>query len=139
MVEHLTRGMMRFSTTSLLVRLLLLFAGFSNARAWAQVDPMRPPDAPVVSATEEVQSSELKSILISTRRTEALIGDRLVRVGEKVGHAHVIKISESEVILRDEHGLQTLKLFPGIEKRIIATGDRQATGATRDSQEKSKR
>jgi MSHA biogenesis protein MshK len=39
-------------------------------------------------------------------------------LGDKFGEARVVKISESEVQLRSDTDLQTLKLFPGIEKRL---------------------
>jgi MSHA biogenesis protein MshK len=135
MVEH----MMHNTARSSIARLLFVAVGFISASALAQVDPMRPPDAPDAVAPADVDRSVLKSILISPQRTEALIGDKVVRVGERIGNAHVVKISESEVILRDENGLQTLKLFPGIEKRIIAAGGHEEARTTRNSQEKSKR
>lgn len=107
----------------------------------AQTDPTRPPDAIPVSGPSAADSDhgELTSILISGARAEAVVGGRLVHVGDRIGHAQVVKISESEVTLRDEHGLHALKLFPGIEKRIIAAGADNSTATTRNSQVKSKR
>jgi MSHA biogenesis protein MshK len=135
MVEHLIRK----TACSLIAKLLFVAAGIISASAIAQVDPMRPPDAPQTGSASDMNKSVLKSILISSQRTEALIGGKVVRVGERIGNASVVKISESEVILRDENGLQTLKLFPGIEKRIIAAGGHEEARTTRNSQEKSKR
>jgi MSHA biogenesis protein MshK len=47
-----------------------------------------------------------------------------VNLGEKFGDARVVKISESEVVLRNGSNLQTLKLFPGLEKQLNSTHDR---------------
>jgi MSHA biogenesis protein MshK len=136
MVKHMRRNMACAS----IARLLFIAAGCVSASALAQVDPTRPPDARDAGAgSNNLGKSALQSIMISPRRTEALIGDKLVHVGERIGSAQVMKISETEVILRDENGLQILKLFPGIEKRIIAAGGHEEARATRNSQEKSKR
>ena len=47
----------------------------------------------------------------------AMISGQMVKVGDRVGEARVIKISETEVVLRNGKELETLKLFPGVEKR----------------------
>ena len=134
MAEPLNRIGRRHAATSL----LFVAAAFANGLAAAQVDPTRPPDVPVAGHAGAAAEPVLKSILISNERTEAIIGEKVVRAGEKVGNAYVVKILESEVILRDEHGLQTLKLFPGIEKRYVA-GDNNVTGAVRNNKDKSKK
>ncbi|MGH8716745.1 MAG: hypothetical protein ACREUI_08515, partial [Burkholderiales bacterium] len=41
-----------------------------------------------------------------------------VKLGGKYGSARVVKISESGVVLNEGGSLQTLKLFPGVEKKI---------------------
>jgi MSHA biogenesis protein MshK len=138
MAEHLTSAMKR--ATMMGAVCLLAFGAVS---AVGQTDPTRPPDvSPAVPAGEGDQSTRamvVTSILISKRRTEAVVGDRLVHVGDRIGNAQIINISESEVTLRDEHGLHALKLFPGIEKRIIAAGADSGAATTRNSQVKSKR
>ena len=119
--------------------LLFVTAAFASGLVAAQVDPTRPPDVPVVEpAGAAAPQPVLKSILISNKRTEAIIGEKVVHPGEKVGNAYVVRISESEVILRDEHGLQTLKLFPGIEKRHVAD-DNKVTDVVPDTKDKSKK
>lgn len=81
-------------------------------------DPTRPPAA----ASGELASGHtaagpvLQSILISPHRAEAIINGQTVRIGDKVGEAKVVRITESEVVLSSGKDLQALKLFPNIEK-----------------------
>lgn len=85
------------------------------------IDPTRPPASALVegNATAQQTTAEpvLQSILISPRRKEAIISGQTVKVGDGVGEAKVVKITEDEVVLRSGKDLQTLKVFPGIEKR----------------------
>lgn len=84
-------------------------------------DPTRPPaglsqgnaGAPVTSGPQ------LQSVRISARQRSAIISGQRVKVGEKLGDARVVMISENEVILKGGSGLQTLKLFPDVGKRLI--------------------
>jgi MSHA biogenesis protein MshK len=93
------------------------------AIAEKMVDPTRPPTAPdYAQDAGAVASPVLQSVLISSGRSEAIISGRLVHVGEQLGDARVVKISESEVVLRNGNDLQTLKLFPSIEKRLTTLG-----------------
>jgi MSHA biogenesis protein MshK len=100
---------------------LCVFALMPVAHAEALQDPTRPPaalDRAAESGTgAAVTGPVLQSVLISPRRTMATISGRTVKVGDKVGEARVIRISETEVVLRNGRDLETLKLFPGIEKR----------------------
>ena len=47
----------------------------------------------------------------------AIIAGQTVKQGDKVGDAKVISIKENEVVLRNGDAVQTLKLFPNIEKQ----------------------
>ena len=90
------------------------------ASAETLVDPTRPP---ALIATEQPGSVPagpmLQSVLISPKRKEAIIAGKTVRVGDKFGEARVIKISENEVVLRNGSEMQTLKLFPDVEKKPV--------------------
>lgn len=99
-------------------------------------DPTRPPAA-MMGWKEGVQQSVppgpvLQSVLVSPDRKVAIISGQAISLGEKFGDARVIKISESEVILSGSDGVQTLKLFPGIEKS--ATFDRNVPQSERRRQ-----
>jgi MSHA biogenesis protein MshK len=83
------------------------------------VDPTRPPavleggDAALASG-----GPVLQFVLIGPGRLEAIISGQTVSLGGKVGDAQIIKITETEVVLRNGKDLQTLKLFPSIEKQL---------------------
>lgn len=107
-----------FTTGCFVICCLPLFA-----IAQSLTDPTRPPAAIAVAESEaSIQPSSvspvLQSVLISALRKEAIISGRTVRVGDKVGEAWVIKITDNQVVLHGGKETQVLKLFPGIEKRI---------------------
>lgn len=98
-----------------------LFMTAVPAAAQALVDPTRPPASLGMEPANSSQASQsgpvLQSVLISPRRKEAIISGQTVKIGDKVGEAKVVRIAEDEVVLRSGKELQTLKLFPNIEKR----------------------
>lgn len=89
------------------------------AAAQALTDPTRPPAAANAEAPagEATAGPVLQSILVSPHRAEAIVDGKTVKVGDKVGEATVVKITESEVLLRNGRERQALKLFPNIEKQ----------------------
>jgi MSHA biogenesis protein MshK len=120
MVEHLSEAAGKLTVQGGL--LLLICAASPLSFAENLVDPTRPP-ASLGLAHEGANSASasgpvLQSVLISPGRVVAVISGRTVMLGDKFGEARVVKISESEVQLRSDTDLQTLKLFPGIEKRL---------------------
>lgn len=84
-------------------------------------DPTRPPaDLSQGNAGVPVASGpELQSVRISAHQRSAIISGQRVKVGDKLGDARIVKITENEVVLKGSSGLQTLKLFPDVGKRII--------------------
>ena len=103
--------------------LLLMLAAASAGFAESLSDPTRPP-ASLGLVQDGVSAASsgpiLQSVLISPGRRVAIISGQTVRLGEKFGEARVVRITESEVLLRSGTGVQTLKLFPGIEKRLTS-------------------
>lgn len=89
------------------------------------VDPTRPPASFGVKQMSQGQESDagqvLQSVLISSRRREAIISGQTVKVGDKVGDATVHRIAEDHVVLRHGKDLKTLRLFPNIEKRSTSS------------------
>lgn len=115
------------------------------ARAEAFVDPTRPPASIALpqdgTAQRAFSGPTLQSVMISPGRMEATISGQTVKLGEKFGEAVLDKITESEVVLRNGSDLQTLKLYPGIEKRTAsggAAGSGAASGRTKSSRTGSK-
>ncbi|TAK87894.1 MAG: MSHA biogenesis protein MshK [Betaproteobacteria bacterium] len=107
-----------------------LLAGSSAspaALAQALHDPMRPPAGSDPSATEASKDSvartaRLQSVLISPGRRVAVIDGRVVRLGERVGDATLVAISESQVVLQRPGGRETLKLNPVVNKKAARKG-----------------
>jgi hypothetical protein len=61
----------------------------------------------------------LQSVMISPTQRAAIISGIMVKVGEKFGDAVLIRVAENEVVLRSGGAQQVLKLYPGVEKRMI--------------------
>jgi MSHA biogenesis protein MshK len=86
-------------------------------------DPTRPPDQIGYVPSEAAPAGpSLQSVLISPQRRVAIISGKTVKVGDKFGSAHVVSITESEVVLRNGKEMQTLKLFPDVQKRLTSSG-----------------
>lgn len=112
---------------------LLAFAGVLLSLPAAMADEvMRDPTRPPAALhspdgwTPEIHAGPvLQSVRVAQGRYTAVINGETVKVGSKVGEARVIKIRETEVVLKTGEGLQTLKLFPDAEKRPAAANKRQ--------------
>jgi MSHA biogenesis protein MshK len=84
-------------------------------------DPTRPPANWVGgSATAEgAGTGGLQSVILPRRgKPSAIINGQRVELGGKYGDQRVVKISESEVVLKGSAGLETLKMVPDVEKRM---------------------
>jgi MSHA biogenesis protein MshK len=104
--------------------MIACFAGAAfcaPAHGQGLTDPTRPPqaiDAP--GAAADSGGSALQSVLISEARRAAIIGGQLVELGEKFGDATLTRVAEGEVTLTQGREAQVLRLFPGVDKRVIA-------------------
>lgn len=105
---------------------LLFYCGLSCAslaQGQALSDPTRPPGgsaAPIpgqASVEETPPGTQLQSVLIAAGRRVAVINGQTVALGGMVGEAKVIRISETEVVLRRGAENEVLKLYPGVEKQ----------------------
>jgi len=121
MAEYLIRarnGMLIAATA-----ILMALAGSAVVHAQGLPDPTRPP-ALIESAGEQNASASagpvVQSILISPTRRIATINGQTFKPGDKYGEARVVKITESEVVLRNGQEMQTLKLFPQVEKQTAS-------------------
>lgn len=75
-------------------------------------DPMRPPSILESAVPMAAGGPRLESVLIAPDRRIAVINGQQVTVGGKVGAAEVVRITESEVVIRSAEGTATLKLVP---------------------------
>jgi MSHA biogenesis protein MshK len=96
-------------------RLAFLFslACAHAAHAAPFADPTRPPVAPdayaVVGTPDEPR---LESVLIAPDRRIAVINGQQVVIGARILGGEVVRITESEVVIRDAERMRSLKLFP---------------------------
>ena len=100
----------------LLLAATVASAALEGAEPAILTDPTRPP-AGLQSAEagdNKVAGPVLQSVMISSAARTAIIGGEMVKLGGKYGDARVIKITESEVVLRSASGTETLKMYPAI-------------------------
>jgi MSHA biogenesis protein MshK len=82
-------------------------------------DPMRPPSwmsnrsAPVVINTDNL---ELQQILISTNRKLAIINESVVKEGEIIAGAKILKITKQWVKVKRQGRILTLKISPATKE-----------------------
>ena len=89
--------------------------------ALAQVqDPTRPPGAMPGQAIDgtplPVESGVQAVILRPNGKSGAVVNGQYVVVGGKLGEKRVIRITESEVVLKGESGNEVIKVMPAVEK-----------------------
>lgn len=89
----------------------------ASTGVWADLpDPTALPAAP---AAEGSASPGISLTAIKRRGTQrlAVIGGQEVAVGERYQGARVVRITESEVVLRRGADVTVLELYPHVEKR----------------------
>ena len=95
------------------------------ASAQELADPTRPPNAPAPGAPDAAPAgTQLQSVLIAPGRRRAIINGKSVALGESIGEAKVVKISETEVVLQKGDETEVLKLFPGVDKQPVKRASR---------------
>jgi MSHA biogenesis protein MshK len=101
---------------------LLAIAASGSAAAENLPDPTMPSTGGYVAQSRATVASgpTLQSVMISPSRRVAVISGQAVKLGEKYGDSQVVKITESEVVLQNESGSQTLRLYPGVEKKLTS-------------------
>lgn len=106
----------------------LLFAALP---VLAQVpDPTRPPAqmmTPDMGAGAAPAESGMQTVIVRRKgKSGAVINGQYVQVGSKVGDKRVVRISESEVVLKGEGGREVIRLTPSIEKKPVVKSTAQS-------------
>jgi MSHA biogenesis protein MshK len=128
-----------------MIKSLAVAAGFASvlacqtACAQGVTDPTRPAVAPEAAPGAGGGGTGLQSVLISDNRKAAVIGGQVVELGHKYGDATLTRVSESEVTLSRGRETQILRLFPGVEKRMVAVDAEQSVPAQARKKTKSRR
>ena len=81
--------------------------------------PGAPPGVSAAGVAEGEAAPQLQSLLIGPSRTYAIINGQLVAVGATYKDAKLVEVRPTEAVLLSEHGRQTLKLFPDVEKHPV--------------------
>ena len=93
----------------------------ATAAAEVLADPTRPPaimSMPAGTSAEAAQRPVLQSIIITPHGRSAIIDDERVELHGRFRDAQVAQITETEVVLRSKTGIETLRMYPGIEKTV---------------------
>ena len=98
------------------------------ALAQGLADPTRPPSASAQGGPDDALPAgrQLQSVLLSGGRKIAVIDGNMVALGGMLGDARVVRITETEVVLKTGEETETLKLFPGVDKQAVKRGVRRA-------------
>ncbi len=97
---------------------IALLSGLILGPVFAQFpDPTRPPAGQDgVEGAAPVENGIQTVILRPGGKSAVVINGQYLRVGDKFGDKRVLKISESEVVLKGESGREVIKVTPAIEK-----------------------
>lgn len=109
------------------MRLLLsLFLGVTTAglaTAQGMSDPTRPPGG-LAESVEAVGSGGpvLQSVMLSPSRKVAVISGELVVLGGRYGSSRLVRLTETEAVLKNGADVTVLRLHPQVVKRAAASG-----------------
>jgi MSHA biogenesis protein MshK len=124
-----------------LIAAMLLFSVAVSAQKLV-IDPTRPPvgfgSGAADTESDTAGGIRLQSVMISPTRSAAIINGVMVRLGEKYGDAVLVRVAESEVVLRSGDAQQVLKIHPGVEKREITPVALAAPAAVKSAPRKAK-
>ena len=110
--QSLARSMKGPNLSACLACLALAMA----SAAAAMNDPTRPP-ASLTESPGLRAAPVLQSVIIGKGTRAAIIDGERVEIGGRFREARVVKITEDEVVLREDGTTQVLKMFPDVEKK----------------------
>lgn len=101
-------------------------------------DPTRPPASvsePVSAGAPNIPAPNgLQTIIVGRgHKPMAVINGLLVGLGDKVGEATLVKLSESEAVLQGPAGREVLQLLPGVAKTTGGARLKKDQGTTYDN------
>jgi MSHA biogenesis protein MshK len=117
----------------------LIFLPIAVSAQQIVIDPTRPAAGFAAEAPEgAAPGNQLQSVMISPTRKAAIINGVTVRLGEKYGDAVLVRVAESEVVLRSGGVQQVLKLHPAVEKVDIVRAEPVTPAAAKSAPRKAK-
>lgn len=104
-----------------------------SAGAQGLTDPTRPPGALSGPAADGAAGGGpvLQSVMLSQERKVAVISGEMVPLGGRYGSARLVKLTESEAVLKEGKETTVLKLFPLVEKRMAGEMKKNAGRTTK--------
>lgn len=95
----------------------LCMAGIVGAQGLS--DPTRPPAGLYAPSPDGVVAGGpvLQSVMLSQGHKVAVISGEMVPLGGRYGAARLVRLTESEAVLKNGSETTVLKLFPLVEKR----------------------
>lgn len=86
-------------------------------------DPTRPPGG-MADSTEAVSAGGpvLQSVMLSPSRKVAVISGEMVALGGRYGSSRLVRLTESEAVLRNGADMTVLRLHPLVDKRTVRSG-----------------
>jgi MSHA biogenesis protein MshK len=100
----------------------------SVARAAPFPDPTQPPTAAGAAGGDASPiGTQVESILIAPDRRLAVINGEQVTLGSKIAGGAVVRITETEVVVRGADGEQTFRLFPETRRPSAASTKRRTS------------
>jgi MSHA biogenesis protein MshK len=106
----------------------IVFAMPAAGTAQGLADPTRPPLASADAFGEDAPASRLQSILISSGRKLAVINGQTVPLGGRAGDATLVRIDIAEVTLKRGDQYETLRMYPGIDKKSALASRNKKNG-----------
>ena len=114
--------MTKLRSAARICALAAALSSHAHASAQVMIDPTRPPRSaaaaqPGDAAGETPPAPILQSVMITPTRRSAIIGGERVELGGRYGDAQVVKITESEVVLRSAARTEVLRMYPEVDKK----------------------
>jgi len=96
------------------------------AHAAPFADPTQPPAPRDQGDATAAAGPRLESILIAPDRRLAVVDGQQVTVGTRIAGGEVIRITDSEIVVRGAEGERALKMFPNLAAPAKAAAKRTA-------------
>lgn len=114
-----------------LIALVLGVMTAGAAAAQGLSDPTRPPGGQSESA-EAVGTGGpvLQSVMLSPSRKVAVISGEMVALGGRYGSSKLVRLTETEAVLKNGADVTVLRLHPLVEKRAVGGAAVKSAGKT---------
>ena len=103
----------------------LLLSAMTSGAAFAQgiADPTRPPGG-LAETAEAVGAGGpvLQSVMLSPSRKVAVISGEMVVLGGRYGSSRLVRLTETEAVLKNGADVTVLRLYPQVDKRSAGSG-----------------